>query len=63
MIAGIEPNVIWNARLTNLTGQVVREFNGLGANQVALTGITPGMYLLQLNDDNATAKSIRIIIE
>lgn len=63
MIAGIEPNVFWTARLMNLTGQVVREFNGVGTNQVALTGITPGLYVLQLNGDNATAKSIRIIIE
>jgi hypothetical protein len=62
MVAGIESHVVWNARLESLTGQVVSEFNGTGSQQLALSGITPGLYLLRVNGEPA-AKTFRVIID
>lgn len=63
MVAGIESHVVWNARLESLTGQVVSEFNGTGSQQLALSGITPGMYLLQFDGEQTAAKTFRVIID
>ena len=63
MVSGIEPQVVWNARLMSLTGQIVSEFNGTGPQQLALSGITPGMYLLQFNGEQTSSKTLRVVIE
>lgn len=63
MLDGIEPNVLWNARLMNMTGSAVREFSGTGMTQLSLTGITPGLYLLQVSGEMATSKTLRLIVQ
>ena len=63
MLDGIEPNVLWNARLMNMTGSAVREFSGRGMTQLSLTGITPGLYLLQVSGEMATSKTLRLIVQ
>ena len=63
MVSGIEPQVVWNARLMSLTGQIVSEFNGTGPQQLALSGITTGMYLLQFNGEQTSSKTLRVVIE
>lgn len=63
LIAGIEPEVVWNARLMNLTGQIVREFKGTGSEQLTLSGVNSGMYVLQLNGERSVAKTLRVVVE
>lgn len=62
MLDGIEPNVFWNARLMNITGTAVREFSGTGMTQLSLTGVTPGLYLLQVSGEMSTSKTLRLIV-
>ena len=63
MLDGIEPNVFWNARLMNITGTAVREFSGTGMTQLSLTGVTPGLYLLQVSGEMTTSKTLRLIVQ
>ncbi|MBO73920.1 MAG: hypothetical protein CMD33_01455 [Flavobacteriales bacterium] len=63
MLDGIESNVFWNARLMNITGTAVREFSGKGVTQLSLTGITPGLYLLQVSGEMAASKTLRLIVQ
>jgi len=63
MLDGIEPNVFWNARLMNITGTAVREFSGTGMTQLSLTGVTPGLYLLQVSGEMSTSKTLRLIVQ
>jgi hypothetical protein len=63
MLDGIESNVFWNARLMNITGTAVREFSGKGVTQLSLTGITPGLYLLQMSGEMAASKTLRLIVQ
>ena len=51
------------ASLINLTGQVVKEFNGTGASSLNVSGVTSGLYQLQFTHENATTKTFRVVIE
>ena len=62
-ISGCAPNLVWTASLINLTGQVVKEFNGTGASSLNVSGVTSGLYQLQFTHENSTAKTFRVVIE
>ena len=62
-ISGCDPNLVWTASLINLTGQVVKEFNGTGASSLNVSGVTSGLYQLQFTHENATTKTFRVVIE
>ena len=62
-ISGCDPNLVWTASLVNLTGQVVKEFNGTGASSLNVSGVTSGLYQLQFTHENTTTKTFRVVIE
>ena len=62
-ISGCDPNLVWTASLINLTGQVVKEFNGTGASSLNVSGVTSGLYQLQFTNENNTTKTFRVVIE
>lgn len=62
-ISGCDPNLVWTASLVNLTGQVVKEFNGTGASSLNVSGVTSGLYQLQFTHENTRTKTFRVVIE
>ena len=62
-ISGCDPNLVWTASLTNLTGQVVKKYNGTGASSLDVSDITSGLYQLQFTHENSTTKTFRVVIE
>ena len=62
-ISGCDPNLVWTASLINLTGQVVKKYNGTGASSLDVSDITSGLYQLQFTHENSTTKTFRVVIE
>jgi len=62
-ISGCEPNLLWTASLINLTGQVVKKFNGTGASSLNVSDVTSGLYQLQFTHENTKTKTFRVVIE
>ena len=62
-ISGCDPNLVWTASLINLTGQVVKKYNGTGASSLDVSDITSGLYQLQFTHENTKTKTFRVVIE
>ena len=63
MVSGLEANAVWTGRLVDISGSLVREFNGTGSTPIELSGMQRGLYFLQLTSNATTSKTLRVIIQ
>ena len=63
MVSGLEANAVWTGRLVDISGSLVREFNGTGSTPIELSGMQRGLYFLQLTSNATASKTLRVIIQ
>ena len=63
MVSGLEANAVWTGRLVDISGSLVREFNGTGSTPMELSGMQRGLYFLQLTSNATASKTLRVIIQ
>jgi uncharacterized surface protein with fasciclin (FAS1) repeats len=63
MVSGLEANSVWTGRLVDISGSLVREFNGTGSTPIELSGMQRGLYFLQLTSNATASKTLRVIIQ
>ena len=63
VIGGISSNDRWEGRFVNTAGATVMEFNGSGTAQIALDGMAPGIYTVQLRSGSFNTTTRRMVIK
>ena len=63
VIGGISSNDRWEGRFVNTAGATVMEFNGNGTARIALDGMAPGIYTVQLRSGSFDTTTRRMVIK